>query len=268
MLNKFIKGIAPAAIAILSLGLSGCNVDMNIGDMDGVPLAELDMSGDAPNELVLAGPDTVIISDGEELAIDVEGDDKAKEALRFSLDDGTLGISREKDTWDKGGSATIRVTMPSPKAMVLAGSGSIEAASLASDSSITIAGSGSASVASVEAETLELTVAGSGGLAITGTAKELEATIAGAGSAKMPDLKVETAEVTIAGSGDIAFASDGDVDANIVGSGNVTVTGSATCTVSSIGSGKVTCKNVKAEDDTKNDADENANENEDESEDA
>lgn len=247
MLDKIIKGLAPAALAVLSLGLAGCNMDINIGDTDGVPLAELDMSGDAPTELVLAGPDKVVITDGDTLAIEVEGDDEATEKLRFSLEDGTLAISREKDSWKDGGSATVRVTMPSPKELVLAGSGSIEAASLAGDSNITIAGSGSASIASVTADKLELTVAGSGSVDVTGTAKALEATIAGAGSARMPGLTVESAEVTVAGSGDIAFASDGKIEANIVGSGNVTVTGSATCTVNSIGSGTVTCENVREE---------------------
>lgn len=249
MLQKFIKNFAPVVAVAFSIGVSGCNgMDVSIGDVDGVPLAELDMSGDAPTELVLAGPDQVVISEGDSLNIDVEGDDDALSALRFSLDDGTLGIAREKDGWKDGGKATIRVTMPAPETLVLAGSGSIEAASLAKTASVTIAGSGKVDVTNVAADKVEVTVAGSGTATVSGAAKSLEATIAGSGSAKMESLKVEGAEVTIAGSGDADFASDGSVEANIVGSGNVTVTGSATCTVSSIGSGKVNCQTVTQED--------------------
>ena len=77
MINKLLKGFAPAALAALSLGLAGCDINISAGDSDGVPLSELDMSGDPPTELVLAGPDKIIITDGDALAIDVEGDDEA-----------------------------------------------------------------------------------------------------------------------------------------------------------------------------------------------
>jgi len=248
MLHTFIKKIAPVAAMAMAFGVAGCDgVDIKINDTEGVPLAELDMSGDPPTEVVLAGPDNVIISDGDTLDIQVEGDEDAVAALRFSLEDGTLGIHREKDGWDGKGTATVNVTMPSPEELVIAGSGSLEAASLAGKSSVTIAGSGSAATKSVSADKLEVTVAGSGTYTAGGTAKSLELTVAGAGSAKMAGLKSESAEVTIAGSGSAEFASDGEVDANIVGSGDVTVTGDATCTVSSIGSGRVKCQTVREE---------------------
>ncbi|HSM53046.1 MAG TPA: hypothetical protein VK839_02550, partial [Erythrobacter sp.] len=75
MLNKLIKRLAPVAAIALSAAVAGCN-DMNIeiNGEEGVPLAELDMSGDAPTELILAGPDTVVLSEGDALDIDVEGD--------------------------------------------------------------------------------------------------------------------------------------------------------------------------------------------------
>ncbi len=249
MLHTLIKKLAPVAAMAMAFGTAGCDgMDVRINDTEGVPLAELDMSGDPPTEVVLAGPDTVVISDGDTLDIQVEGDDEAVAALRFSLEDGTLGIHREKDGWDNKGTATVRVTMPSPEELVIAGSGSLEAASLAGNAGVTIAGSGDATTANVSAEKLEVTVAGAGTYNASGAAGELELTVAGSGSARMAGLKVDGAEITIAGSGDAEFASDGEVEANIVGSGNVTVTGEATCTVSSIGSGRVQCKTVREED--------------------
>src|SRR3546814_5182568 len=59
-----------------------------------------------PTSLAMMGPDTVIISEGGTLAIEVEGDDDVVESLRFNLEDGTLGIMREHESWKKNGTAT------------------------------------------------------------------------------------------------------------------------------------------------------------------
>lgn len=243
MIHKLLKGLAPVAALAIGALASGCDgVHVNIGDSKGVPLAELDTSGPAPSGIVLAGPDHVIVTDGDALDIDVSGDPEAVEALRFTLDDNTLGIMREKDSWKSDGRATVRVTMPAPKSITLAGSGTIEAASLAGDAEVTIAGSGKASLTSVAAASLDTTIAGSGTLEAAGRAESLDLTVAGSGSARMDELKVEAADVTIAGSGDASFASDGKVDASIMGSGSVTVLGRAECTVSSMGSGTLRCR--------------------------
>ncbi|TMM48182.1 head GIN domain-containing protein [Qipengyuania marisflavi] len=243
MLKTLFKAIGPVAALAAGVMVAGCdNMNIQIGDSDGVPLAELDMSGPAPTKLVLAGPDTVIVTDGAELDINVSGDDDAVEAMRFSLDDGTLAIMREKGDWKNRAQATVRVTMPAAESVTLAGSGTIEAASLSGDADITIAGSGTMRAAKVDAKDLAVTIAGSGSLEASGKARALELTIAGSGEADMADLKADMAEVTIAGSGDASFASDGDVDASIMGSGSVTVIGRANCTVSSMGSGSLNCR--------------------------
>jgi hypothetical protein len=248
MLQGFFRKIAPLAAMTMAAGLAGCEkMDVKIGDMDGVPLADLNMAGDPPTELVLAGPDTVIISDGEKLAITVEGDRSAVDALRFSFKDGTLGILREDRSWKETGSATVRVTMPSPQSLTLLASGTIEAASLSGDASVQILGSGKVSTASVKASALDLTIAGSGAYEAAGSATNLDLTVAGAGSAVMPALKVESADISIMGSGNAEFASDGKVAAEIMGSGSVTVIGRATCTVESMGTGSVTCKAASEE---------------------
>ena len=241
MIHKILKGLAPVAALAASAMLAGCNVDMQIGDGKGVPLAELDRSGDAPTEIVLAGPDTVIIEKGDVFDVSVSGDERAVEALRFHRDGNSLSVSREKDSGRNIGIASVTVTIPQLDEMVLAGSGEMEAAEMAGTGEVTIAGSGKASVATIAADSFELTIAGSGSFEGSGTADKLEATVAGSGSGNMAGLKVERAEVTIAGSGDIALASDGTVEASIMGSGDVKVTGSATCTVSAMGSGKLRC---------------------------
>ena len=54
MIHKVLKGLAPVAALAASAMLAGCNVDMQIGDKEGVPLAELDMDGAEPTDVALA----------------------------------------------------------------------------------------------------------------------------------------------------------------------------------------------------------------------
>lgn len=243
MLHKLIKGIAPVAAMALSIGLSGCNdMDIEINGEKGVPLSELDMSGDPPNSLVLAGPDRVILTEGDSLSIEVEGDSDVTDAVRFHLSDDALAVSRAKGEWKRGSTAIVHVTMPAPESIVIAGSGSVEAAAMAEEADIAIAGSGSANVSGLAATKMDVTIAGSGTLTASGSTGSLDLNVVGAGDADMAGLSVDDADVTIAGSGDATFASDGKVDASIMGSGSVRVIGSATCEISSMGSGTLRCE--------------------------
>lgn len=243
MLNRFFRRMAPIAVIALSAGLAGCNeIKVRMGESDGVPLSELDMSGDPPTSLAMMGPDTVIISEGDALAIEVEGDDDVAEALRFTLEDGGLGIMRDTDAWNMKGRATIRVTMPAPEELAMAGSGKIETPAMASTAEISIGGSGSVDVANFAAERLGINIGGSGKVTGAGSAENLDVSIGGSGNVRLDALKAERADITIAGSGDVRFASDGVVEASIAGSGDVIVTGRAKCTVSALGSGSLTCK--------------------------
>ncbi|MWV26323.1 DUF2807 domain-containing protein [Erythrobacter sp. GH3-10] len=223
--------------------LGGCdNLDVDI-DTDGVPLAELDMSGGAPSGVVLAGSDTVMITTGDEFDIDVEGTSGARDRMRFSFKDDALVIHRENGDWSSDdGTATVNITMPAPETLVMAGSGTMNTDGMAEKAEIVIAGSGTVTAASIAATKMEVTVGGSGTLSASGTTRDLELNMAGSGKADMAGLQVDDAEVTIAGSGNAEFASDGKVHANLAGSGTVRVRGSATCERKSIGSGELICE--------------------------
>lgn len=240
------RAFAPIVCIALAAALAGCDgkTSFKINGEDGKKLADLDLSGLAPEEVVLAGPDEVQISQGEKLAITVGGDAEAAAKIRFTLKDGTLGIMRDGKLFEKDDMkvAVVHVTMPPPKEMVLAGSGKILAAALAADSKVTVAGSGTVETTSVGDESLDLNIAGSGSFRGAGNTKKLDITVAGSGSADMAPLKTERAKVTVAGSGDATFSSDGEVDASIMGSGSVTVKGRARCKVSSMGSGSLICE--------------------------
>jgi len=208
---------------------------MRDGAFDGVPLAELDLTGPAPEKVSLCGPAQVVLSEGEVFHVDVEGDPTGEEVL-FSLHEQRLSVS--------GGTTDtlVRITLPAPRKLAVAGSGRMTAEKLARDGKVSIAGSGRLELAGVEGGRLKVSLAGSGRVAIDGQADELELSIAGSGSCDAEGLVVRNAAVHIAGSGDAIFACNGAVDAHLMGSGNVIVRGSARCSVHSVGSGTLTCE--------------------------
>jgi hypothetical protein len=248
-LKSFLRGVAPlAAIALAAAASGGCDkMHVSINGEEGKKLADLDLTGAAPTEVALLGPDTVRIAQGDKLAISVEGDPDVAAAMRFTLKDGTLGILRKDGKSSGDETVTVNVTMPAPGKLVMGGSGKIVSPALASDSArVTIAGSGTVETDAVATDTLKVDIAGSGSYRAAGTARMLKLTIAGSGDARLEALKVDDAKVDIVGSGASAFASDGTVKANIMGSGEVRVIGRATCKVTSMGSGKLVCEPAPA----------------------
>lgn len=232
--------IATPALAVLVAMLGGCDGgDIEINGQKGVPLSEIEIAGPPPSNVFLASGDTVILTEGETFAIRVEGRDT--DSLRFVRDNEVIGITREEG-WDGDTKATIRITMPPPKDIVIGGNGTVKAQGLAPEASINIGGSGLVEFGKAASERLGINIGGSGTVTGgTGTTKELEILIGGSGKIALPQLKADRAEVSVGGSGDVAFASDGTVEANIGGAGDVKVTGNAKCSVNAFGSGTLTC---------------------------
>ena len=236
-LGKLVKGLAALAATALVVG---CTNYSSHDDFDGVTLAELDRTGTPPDGVSLRGPDSVVVTQGEAFEITVEGEQEARDLLRFAIEDEVLKIGRASGSSDT--KATIRVTLPQLRQISLGGSGTVDADRITGQVGIAIGGSGRVSVAEVDAEVLDLAIGGSGAIEAAGRAQSLDLAIGGSGSAKMRDLKVDRADISIGGSGDAAFGSDGTVEATIAGSGDVTVYGNAKCQVSSFGSGSLRCE--------------------------
>lgn len=209
----------------------------------GAPLDALDMGAQVPRELVLFGPDQVVITQGDEFAIALQGPEQARAAMRFVLQDGALCIMRDPaSSVHDDALASIAVTMPTLEKLTLAGSGDVTCHALAAEAEVVIAGSGQLSAHGLALDELQVTLAGSGTFTADGAARKLALSIAGSGSAEMATLLVDKAEVDIAGSGAATFACDGKVRANIMGSGTVTVRGAARCKVRSMGLGWLVCE--------------------------
>src|SRR3546814_18518059 len=77
---------------------------------------------------------------------------------------------RDTGAWDMKGRATIRVTMPAPEELAMAGSGKIETPAMASRAEISIGGSGSVDVANFAAARLGINIGRSGKVTGPGSA--------------------------------------------------------------------------------------------------
>jgi hypothetical protein len=137
-MQAFMRLILPAIAG--TLALSGCAFSWD-SEVDGVPLADLDLGGDAPTSIVLAGPDGVVITEGERFTITVDGNKDAGDALRFDRDGDELAI---------------------------AGSGSIKSDKVSAAAELEIAGSGDVKLASDG--NVDVDIAGSGDVIVTGSA--------------------------------------------------------------------------------------------------
>ncbi|MFX7148567.1 DUF2807 domain-containing protein, partial [Acinetobacter baumannii] len=85
--------------------------------------------------------------------------------------------------------ATVTVTVPDVRDLVLAGSGTIDVDALRGDKvGVTVAGSGTVQAQRVDAGQLDVAVLGSGTLKATGQAQTLGLKIAGSGAADMANL--------------------------------------------------------------------------------
>jgi hypothetical protein len=242
--DKFLKDMAPLASMVLANAARGYSekAGFKASGKEAASLADLDLSGDAPHAVNLVGPDIVIITKGDEFTITLECDPDSRDQIRFMLEDGILSILRDGSNPVAQHPATINVTIPKTRKLILAGSGSIRSVGLAKKAEITIAGSGQVQTSKLKLDRLEVSILGTGTYHGSGVVQKLRVTLAGSGDADMAALKTEEAKISIIGSGNAILDSDGEVHAKIMGSGNVTVRGNARCKVKSFGSGTLVCE--------------------------
>ena len=244
--DKLIESFAPIAAMAITAALKGHgNIHFDWDDTPAGTLAELDLSGDAPDSLVLASRDAVRVRYGETFAITVAGDAAATATLRFSRNEGALHILRGCADGHASAPAVIDITLPLVASVTVAGSGSVEVEAVADKAEVMITGSGSVAMPDMVADKLDVLIAGSGSFSASGKARKLKLSITGSGDAAMSKLKIDKAKIRLTGSGDASLRSDGEVSAQIMGSGDIRVRGRATCQVRTVGSGRLVCEAVE-----------------------
>jgi len=95
--DKMMRAVGPFVMAAAMSGAFSARKDgkfrfncdsdkFRFNGKTGVKLEDLDMGEDMPSEVVLLGPDQLVITEGEDFAISVRGDDEAKDGARFLVD--------------------------------------------------------------------------------------------------------------------------------------------------------------------------------------
>jgi len=191
--------------------------------------------------VVLAGPDNVAIRQGEDFAVRAEGDSRALETLKLSVDSNMLTVSRENgSSHDRG--ATIFVTMPVLARVSLTGPGDMKIDKMmAPKVKASITGPGNISIADIQADEADLDLAGSGDLNAAGHVKAARLSALGSGDVRAEKLETETATLRLVGSGDIRVRAHQSADVSLLGSGDAHVMGTTQCKVSKMGSGDADC---------------------------
>ena len=124
--------------------------------------------------------------------------------------------------------------------MVVAGSGDIHTASLASGQlQIDLPGSGGVAVDHLKAETVRASIEGSGDVKLAGEARSQQVTIDGSGDYAAKDFKTDRTSLQIDGSGSGQVWADGALTVEINGSGDVGYRGAGKVQKSINGSGSV-----------------------------
>src|SRR5688500_4238704 len=109
-----------------NLGYLAATIGSQVRDcaFQGVPLEELDLTGPPPHEISLLGPARLELSEGEVFRIDVQSELGAEPVL-FGLDAERLAVSGgDRET-------IVRVTLPAPRRLAVAGSGRMTVPKLA-----------------------------------------------------------------------------------------------------------------------------------------
>jgi hypothetical protein len=208
-------------------------------DWDGFEELRLIQASPTKIKVALGRADVVRVSEGEKLAVSVEGGKEAEAALRFRVSEDTIKIARRSGASREP--LQIAVTMPAPETIAVGGAGTVEADGVASEATLAIGGSGTIRITAVAGESLDARIGGSGRIELSGAVRELAVKIGGSGTFEAPGLEVDTARIGIGGSGKAELSSDGEVDAKIGGSGDILVHGNARCSLRAGGSGRLRC---------------------------
>ncbi len=244
-------GLIPALmIASMALIPAGCSrgSEHDGGDRsdDGRASSPADWSGLRDFTAIDAvGPDDVIVTQGKDFAIKVEGDPKVIEKLKIKKDGDTLEIGRRNESgfnWSDDKGVTIRVTMPRITSLELTGSGNIEADKVNGDTLKTeLTGSGNLRIGATTLQLLYADITGTGDMQIAGSTDEAKISVTGTGDFKGDALKVGRGKVSLLGTGGSNFASDGPIDIDIMGTGDAVVKGKAQCRSKVMGTGEARC---------------------------
>lgn len=173
----------------------------------------------------------------EQVSIDAEASIIPK--LQVEVRGDTLTLA-SKTSFKTNKPLTITVTLKSFRSLKSEGSGDATVENFSGgDMEINGAGSGGVSLKGIKAERLALVIKGSGDMDAAGGGKTLVARIEGSGTIDAVKYRAKSVEASIDGSGDIKVHADESLKASINGAGNIGYEGKPKVAQSVNGAGSV-----------------------------
>ena len=194
------------------------------------------------DDVSLSGFFDVILVNGTEGRITLEGEENILPYIITEVKRGTLKIKVKKNTNIRT-RRKLTVTVPFEKinGVALGGSGSIISEKTISGNVVSVSIGGSGNIkATVDAETVKASIGGSGNINLKGNSDNLKCSVAGSGNIRAYGLEVNDLKVSVAGSGDVEATVSNKIKASIAGSGSIYYKGNPKyIDTNSVGSGDV-----------------------------
>lgn len=174
-------------------------------------------------EIKVAGPFDVILTDGKEGSILVEADENLHDILEIEVNGNTLriGIARGVDI-RKYKKLQVKVPVEHIDELSLTGSGEISTnTDLESERMhVNLTGSGDIEL-DIKCEALTTSLTGSGDIALSGTTIDADYTLTGSGDYDCYGMKAKRVDAVVSGSGDIQLYAEEKLSAHVSGSGDI-----------------------------------------------
>jgi hypothetical protein len=198
----------------------------------------------------MRGIGKLIISQGKQQAVTLEGDDISVSRITTNVRDGKLVIDVGRDWVEKLSAGfdflsnrdlQISIVVKNLKELEVAGAADIEVTPFKTDDlMLKLIGASNIKVESLKADSLKAELPGAGKIQIDGEVKDMSVTLAGAGNFSGHQLKSKNAKVVLSGVGSAQVWVTGELDATIAGVGSVEYYGSPVIKQSVAMLGKIT----------------------------
>ena len=248
-LPRLLPSLAAASLLLTACGLFQGNANRVLTGSGRVTSEA--RSIEAVHSVALEGLGDVILQEGAATSLTIEAEDNLLPLITSSVQDGTLRLGFDRTTWRD----TIRptepirflLTLPTLAAFDLAGSGSLQAATVRTEAlTLRLTGAGDLTIEQLEAATLDVRLDGSGDLNLAGAVDSQTLSLGGTGQYQAGDLASATAEITISGAGDAVVWATDELAILISGTGTVSYWGQPTLSRRDItGAGDVNPMGVK-----------------------
>ena len=218
---------------ILTLGMALCMVAVTNAQWGkkikgNGNIVTIERSTDNYDAISVSGWFDVMLVDGTEGKLSIEGEENLLEYIKTEVKDGKLvvkvkkGYNLQPSSWKKDGVIKVTVPVESLSALSLSGSGDIVGKKTISASEFSTSMSGSGDITlDLECKTITASMSGSGDINLSGTTEVFEAQISGSGDIRAYDLIADNVDARVSGSADIKVTANEMLTARVSGSGDI-----------------------------------------------